>query len=332
MLNLMVATNEHTEQYETLEKLPELLGSSNSLFWLDLEAPTQEEAAALEELFRFHPLTVEEALANEQRASVQEFEGYVFFGVDTISFDTNAWREPYLHPTEKQPEMIVVNRFYVYLSSRYLVTVHQDPIPCISSTREVCVHTRRAVARGTDYLLYTLLDILVDGYFPMLDMLEDHIDALEDQIISRPRRRTLEAVLDMKHNMMRMRKHISPVREVVQALTTRHFPGVRTKTLPYFREVADHVFRVYESLDTYRDQLSNLLDAYLSQVNNNMSRVMQRLTAVSIMFLPMTFLTGFFGMNFENMPWAKTNPIIWFGVMVLVAIATLFFFNKRDWI
>jgi len=171
----------------------------------------------------------------------------------------------------------------------------------------------------------------VDGYFPLLDLLDDTVDDLEDQIIGKPQQNpnTLNTIFRLKRALTRLRRLAAPLREVVQALTTRDFPNVQDSSLPYFRDVADHLFRIYERLDGYRDLMSNMLDAYLSQVSNEMNRVMQRLAVVATVFLPITFITGVFGMNFQNQPWLNTSVWFWIFVMCCIAIFTYWWFRHR---
>ena len=136
----------------------------------------------------------------------------------------------------------------------------------------------------------------------------------------------------MKRDLTGLRKYAGPLREVVQTLTTRDFPGIRSETLPYFRDVADHLFRIYETLDSYRDLMSNMLDAYLSQVSNEMNRVMQKLSVVATVFLPITFITGVFGMNFEKQPWLKTDFWFWMFLMAVIGGFTYWWFRRRHWV
>ena len=171
--------------------------------------------------------------------------------------------------------------------------------------------------------------VLVDGYFPLLDTLDDSIDDLEDRIVERPERSTLDTIFVMKRDLTRLRKYVGPLREVLQTLTTRDFPAIRQETLPYFRDVADHLFRIYETLDGYRDLASNMLDAYLSQVSNEMNRVMQKLSVVATVFLPITFITGVFGMNFANQPWLHTNFWFWMFLMAVIGGGTYWWFHRH---
>jgi magnesium transporter len=215
----------------------------------------------------------------------------------------------------------------MFLGENFLVTVHVKPVDAVHRLRDRCERSRRLFERGADYLLYTLLDELVDGYFPLLTTLDDSMDDLQDRVVGRPEQGTLETIFQMKRTLTRLRRFAGPLREVCQTLITRDFTNIQPRTIPYLRDVADHLFRIYETLDSYRDLMSNMLDAYLSQVANEMNRVMQRLAVVGTVFLPITFLTGLFGMNFVEAPWAKTNFWFWLAAMGLLAVLIYVWFR-----
>jgi magnesium transporter len=155
------------------------------------------------------------------------------------------------------------------------------------------------------------------------------MDDLQDRVMGRPEQGILESIFRMKRNLTRLRRFAGPLREVCQTLITRDFTNIQPRTLPYLRDVADHLFRIYETLDSYRDLMSNMLDAYLSQVANEMNRIMQKLAVVGTVFLPITFLTGVFGMNFANQPWLKTNFWFWMFVMGALAVAIYWWFRRH---
>lgn len=315
-------------QSQDASRLPALLHDGTHPFWLDMEAPTEEEFALLRDVFDFHPLSVEDAMNPRQRPKVDEYPGYAYFAADAVILNLDALDK---HVADDERKILTANQISLFLGTHYLVSIHIAPIPMITDLRHLCKQNHRIFERGVDYLLYTLFDVLVDSYFPLLDELNEHMDALEDKIVVRPTPDTLETIFVLKRVTVRLRKYVGPLRDVLQTLLTRAFPGIQEQTLPYLRDVDDHLFRIYEALDLHRDLASNMLDAYLSQVSNEMNRTMQKLSAVSILFLPLTFMTGFFGMNFEKMPWAGTNPVMWLAVMGGVAGGMMWWFNKRRW-
>jgi len=317
-----------TSQDPTL--ISRLLSAPNMPFWVDLESPTPDEFQILQDPFHFHRLAIEEAQTPTHIAKVDEYESYVFLTLDEISLNldisTPETRNLDANDRVKSREMSV------FLGPNYLVTIHIDPVEVIKHLRNSCDRNHRVLEHGADYLLYNLMDTLVDGYFPMMEALDDALDDLEDRIIGKSTPEILQTILTMKRVLNLLRRHVGPAREVLQALTMREFPCVQEKSLPYFRSVSDHLYRIYESLDNYRDIMSTMLDAYLSQVSNNMNRVMQKLSVVATVFLPITFITSLFGMNFAKQPWINTNFWYWALGMVALAIATYIWFRKHKWV
>lgn len=331
MLTITRETENGMLRDHNADALPELLADAGRTFWLDLEAPTPEEFGLLASVFQFHPLAVEDAANPRQRPKVDEYEAYSFFVIDSVSLNVEALKRSY-RQNNPEAQAVTARQVSMFLGSHYLVTVHHDPVAHISDLRERCLNQQRLLEHGVDYLLYTLLDSVIDGYFPLMDELEDALDALENSIIESADDADLKDLFDLKRELTRLRKRVSPLREVLQTLMTREFPGIQDATLPYLRDVDDHLFRIYETLDLYRDMTSNLLDAYLSQKSNELNVAMRKLSAVSLIFLPLTFLTGLFGMNFARMPWAATNPLYWMALMVTLATAAYAYFRYQRWL
>ncbi len=325
MLKIIKQTADGSTQSDGPSLIPSLLEGGET-FWADLEAPTDEDFAVLQNVFRFHPIAVEDASRPHQRPKVDEYDNYFFMTADEILL-----KPPSAGATGSEETSNDVTRRQVamFVGKNYLVTVHTVPVEAVRQLRELCDHSPRLLARGPDYLLYMLLDALVDRYFPILDQLEDRMDEIEDSIVATADPNILQTIFRYKRNLVILRRFSGPLREAIQTLTTRDFPNISATTLPYFRDVADHLFRIYEILDGYRDLTSNMLDAYLSQVSNQMNRVMQRLAIVGTVFLPITFLTGVFGMNFANQPWLKTDFWLWVAVMAVTAGTTLIWFHRR---
>lgn len=330
MITILYEEGEQTIHTKEAARLPALLAESGRSFWLDMEAPTPDEMHLLESGFHFHPLAIEDAAHLHQRPKVDEYEGYFFLTAYDVIVDTEAYKREGISRSENGN--VQGNQVSMFLGANFLVTLHTARFEAIHALRDRCDRNHRVLDKGADFLLYTLLDTLVDGYFPILDALDDAMDDLEDRIVARPSGDILETIFALKKDLTLLRKYAGPLREVVQALTTRDFPNIKETTVPYLRDVADHLFRIYETLDSYRDLMSNMLDAYLSQVSNEMNRVMQKLAAVGTVFLPITYITGVFGMNFANQPWLRTNFWLWMGVMGGVAAFTYWWFHRRHWV
>jgi magnesium transporter len=311
--------------------LPALLADKERCFWLDLEAPSQEELALLSSVFHFHPLAIEDAANANQRPKIDEYDGYAFLDADEVALNLDALRRG-LTREQGESEALHARQVGIFLGDNYLVTVHREPVKVVQSVRERCRTDQSKLQKGPDVIMYMVLDALVDNYFPMLDAISDWIDDLEDRLVARLSPNMLDTIFATKGVMTRLRRYVGPLREVLQSLTTRDFPGVQEHSRPYFRDVSDHLFHIYETLDSYRDVTSNLLDAYLSQVNNEMNRSMQRLASVGTVFLPLTFITSFFGMNFTHSPWLNTSVWVWIALMLGMAMMTFQWLRKRHWV
>jgi len=310
--------------------LPKLLTDKTRPFWLDLESPTPEEFKILSDVFQFHPLAVEDAMKPNQRPKIDEYDSYFFMAADEVTLRAPTKNDAsQAAPPDAEDEDVQSRQLSMFLGENFLVTIHVKPVDAVRRLRDRCDRSRRLFEHGADYLLYTLLDELVDNYFPMLTTLDDSMDDLQDRVVGRPDQGTLETIFQMKRTLTRLRRFAGPLREVCQMLITRDFTNIQPRTIPYLRDVADHLFRIYETLDSYRDLMSNMLDAHLSQVANEMNRVMQRLAVVGTVFLPITFLTGVFGMNFVSQPWAKTNFWFWLGAMAILAVLIYIWFRRH---
>ncbi|MEK6660249.1 MAG: magnesium transporter CorA family protein, partial [candidate division NC10 bacterium] len=186
---------------------------------------------------------------------------------------------------------------------------------------------------GPSFILYRISDLLVDSYFPALDALEDETDALEDDVVQRPTQGRLHQIFALKQVLVHLRKLVSPQREVYNALSRRDYPYIDPKSAVYFRDLHDHLMRANEIVESYRDLVGNMLDVYLATISNRLNEVMKRLTLLATIFMPLTFITGFFGMNFAAMPFTW-NWLLWttIAAMVITPLTMLVWFVRSGWI
>jgi magnesium transporter len=222
---------------------------------------------------------------------------------------------------------------HAFLGADYLVTVHGAPVPALDQVFERARADPAVAARGPDFWLYLLADRVADGHFGLLDDLAAAIEALEDDILSRPSRQSIERIFALKRALVLLRKIVSPARDVLAALCKRGDPRVGERTALYLRDVYDHLVRVTEAIEADRDLLGNALDAYLSMAANRTNDIVKQLTIFSVIFLPLTFVTGFFGQNFTS--WLPFDERWLFELMIVLCGATpaamLLWFRRKSW-
>jgi len=295
----------------------ELALKEDKLLWLDLQDTDDETLALLREVFKIHPLAVEDVREFNQRPKVEDYDDFV----SLVAYGARGLDEP----------LTEVHCFY---AERFLVSVHRDEVPavhdaCHTLTR---LHTdRRLVA------LYRLLDALVDTMFPFLAAMDDRIDELQDQIFAGPKEAQLSALFALKRQLVDMRKLVTPQRDMVSAMLAQviPIPGMTQESERYVRDLYDHLIRISDMVDSYRDLLSGSLDAYMSVVSNRLNDVMKQLTIIATVFLPLSFLTGFFGENFAWLVNRIGSPAAFFGIgigtEVVAVVALLYLFKRRGW-
>ena len=306
----------HPPSVETVEQLL----AAGTHFWLDMVDPSPEDQAALlSHTFHFHPLAVEDADHFGQRPKIDTYDDFtllVVFGVN------HAGR------------LVEVHCFY---TETFLVTVHRDHCPAMAEMVSR-VKTRAGAGRPDQVmLLYRLIDTLVDGYFPVLAAMDDQIDDLEDEILVRPTDEHMGILFDLKRQLIALRKVIGPQRDMFAVIMSDAdlLPGMTADAERYFRDVYDHLVRISELVDSYRDLLGGVLDTHMSTVSNRLNGVMKQLTIIATVFLPATFLTGFFGQNFGWMVNHLTSATVFFvlGVALQIVLAAflLLLFRSRGW-
>jgi len=287
--------------------------------WVDIGEPTDDDLQWLETAYNFHPLTIEDCRHFDQRAKVEEYDSYIFITMAV----------PRRLPIYQDME---ADELHAYVGADYLVTVHATPLDAVERVRQRLSADRGKLKTSPDFLLHSITDLLVDRYFDILDDMEDEIERLEDEILTRPDRATLHSIFLLKQQLVYMRKTAGPERELFHALSGRRYAQISSRTELYFRDVYDHIVRIYEGIETSRELLGNALDAYLSSVSNRLNDVMKRLTLVATIFMPLSFIVGFGGMNFTAIPFESR---IAFGLLMAVIVSTpllmLAWFWRKDW-
>ena len=293
-------------------------------FWLDLTAPSRDELTRLHEIFGFHPLALEDTEQFGQRPKLDNYGNYVllvFYGGRS-----DQWRDG------AEPLCEV----HLFISGQFIVSVHREQLPPLDRQREqldgLALHSEQ-------FLLYRVLDALTDSFFPILADMDDEIDELEAAVLANPTDRQLQRLFALKRQLVAMRKVVSPQRDLFARSIDQlaELPGLELDERDYFRDVYDHLIRISDLIDSYRDLLSGATDLYLSTVSNRQNEVMKQLTMIATIFLPLAFITGFFGQNFGFMITHLINDawafwIVGVGSMAITCVGLLIFFRRRGWL
>ena len=307
----------------TAADLPELLKDMSAVIWVDMEAPTEADEQVLLDVFHFHPLTVEDCRENRHYPKVEEFEDYLYFIVHGVRADIS-------------PERFNTIELDGFLGPNYVITYHHDMFRSINNVKQL-LHTTPVIChRGAGFLLHQILDQVVDYYSPVLDDFDDRIDRLEDDIftLKRPNDQILSEIMDLKRSVLRLRRISGKQMDILHRMSRGEFALISEEMRPFYRDVYDHLVRVVDLAESYRDLISGSLEAYLSVVSNRLNEIMKVLTIFSAIMLPLTFIAGVYGMNFENMPELHSRDgyyAVW-AIMIVVAIGMLLFFRRRGWI
>lgn len=298
--------------------------NEKGIIWINVEG--LHDITLIEQIaheFNLHPLTIEDILNVEQRAKVEEFDGYLFIALKVLQWDnkTNDF-------TIQQLSLILGEGFL--LSFQELDTNLFDSI----QTRLAKTANQRLRTHGSDYLAYRLIDTVIDEYFVVLERLGESIEKIEERIIASPTPQTIRIIYRLRRQLLFLRKAIWPMREAISHLLHVEDNFITPFTKVYLRDVYDHSVQTIDTLETFRDMLASLLDMYLSSITNRMSEIMKTLTIITTIFIPITAIASIYGMNFQYLPGLHWywGFMITLGVMVAIAIAMLIYFRRKKWI
>ncbi len=315
---------EKVEEGFTVDQLPELLKDPSVVIWVDMESPTEADERVLLDVFKFHPLTVEDCRENRHYPKIEEFTGYLYFIVHGVRADTS-------------PDHFNTIELDGFLGKNYVITYHHDMFRSINNVKQLLRTSPILCRRGPAFLCHQILDQIVDFYSPVLDDFDDRIDHLEEEIfnLKQPNNQILSQITELKRGVLRLRRISVKQMDVILRMSRGEFANLIPEDMrPFYRDVHDHLTRVVDLAENYRDLISGSLEAYLSVVSNRMNEIMKVLTIFSAIMLPLTFIAGVYGMNFDNMPelHSRYGYFATIAVMVVVALVMLFFFWWRGWL
>ena len=297
---------------ETKKELP--------LVWIDILNPAEKEAVFLRNELGMHPLAVEDCVRGRQRPKIDRYPGYFFL----VFYSTRI---------NLERRRMALNEIHLFLGSSFLITVHDQEVPELRSVIETWKQrAQRNDDSGT--AAHALLDAIVDNYFPVTEHFSNRLESLEDEIFTSAPSTTLQSAIHLRQEMLLLRRVLAPERDVLSSLVRRDLPFVRPELVPYFADVHDHVLRVTEEIDSFRDLISTLLEVQSSNAANQLNQTMRTLAGWSIILMSMALIAGIYGMNFDYMPELHTQ---WgyFGALLLMAAiggALLAVFRKREWL
>jgi magnesium transporter len=296
------------------------------LLWVDFEGePNETSEPILRETFRFHPLAIDDALQESHVPRVDDWKDYLYLVLHSVVFERG---------NGARLETLELD---IFLGPNYVVTHHDLPISAIDQVWERCPHDERLLKNGADHLVYELADRLVARYMPVIEGIDDAIDELEIEIFDQPGPQTLERLFSLKQAVIYLRRIIGPQREVFNRLARDEYAVIEAKKRVYFRDVYDHLVRLHDTSEGMRDLVSGSVDTYLSVINNRLSDVMKTLTIITTLFMPISFLAGFFGMNFfapsaPSSVWTSAQALFAIlAMMALIPIAMYLWVRRKGW-
>ena len=309
------------------QEFSQLIRNRKGLLWVDFASEPEDSCLPILQGFGFHPLAIDDALQETHVPKLDDWGNYLYIVLNYMVVSENGeyWE------TE-------VDELDIFLGENYIVTHHDLPVPAIDETWEACDRDPRNIQDGADHLLYKITDNLVADYMPAVEKIDATIDEIEDQIFDRPSPRTLERLFALKRVLLAMRRILLPQREVLNKLARYDYQVIDPKDRVFFRDIYDHIVRLHDLNESLRDLVSGALDTYLSVVNNRMNEVMKTLTIITTLFMPLAFVTGFFGMNFFEplglMRAWTTSPVfyIMLAITVLLPFSMFIWMRRQTWV
>ena len=307
--------DEGFEETPPLEAISDCIEDRLKIVWVDIQDPTDEDVELLRSEFGFHELALEDAARQDQRPKIDLYDGYCFI----VFYAVRRGSE---------------EEISIFVGKNYLVTVHTGPVPEIDATVERWRLNADRLGHSVAVPAYSLLDAIVDGYFPVVDELTEAVEEIETAMFASGSVDRQKEVFALKRELLNLRRVIAPEREVLNTLIRRDEPILGEQTLPYFQDIYDHLIRIMDSVDLVRDQLTSLLDAQLSVVSNRLNTVMKRMTALSTILMSINLVAANYGMNFKIMPeldwpWGYAWAL---GLMLMTGIFLALLFRRIDWL
>jgi magnesium transporter len=317
-----------------VDELPALLANTGHVVWMDALESDAEAIRVMTDVFKFHPLAIEDTNNHHQRPKLTEYDGYVFLIVNAISV-TGQPDEAGSRDDSVEAHELDFREVDMFVGRNYVVTVHLQDEPVIDEVRRRVSAMGASMPVSASYLAYVVLDTVVDGYFPIMDMIEEEIGLLEDIVLMKPRQENLTRLFEMRQMLINLWRVVWPQRDILSTLTQPHVMGsIGQDTQYYLRDVADHLLWIADMIAMYRDTLTTVIDLHMSSVSNQLNRVVNRLTVFTLVIGILTVISGFYGMNFET-TWPQFGsslgvPFVLF-LMALLTTTLLAVLRRLGW-
>ncbi len=315
---VILSGKDRVRQTQNVDEMASVLKARKQTIWIDFEEPTERELKLLVDKFGFHPLTYEDVVHGGQRPKIDDYDEYAFIIVRGVG----------VNGIDAAPQL------NIYLDRTFIVTVNKQPIKGLNETLDKARRNPLLLKRGPDFVAYSVLDAIVDEFFPLIQELDDKIDELEDRIFVRPDNKILQKLFQLKHRTISIRRVAWPMRDILNILARRDFRFVKAENAVYFRDVYDHLVRITDMTDTLRDILTTSMEGYLSVISNNLNVVVKKLTALTALIMIPALIASVYGMNFVNMPELQWENGYYFslGLMLVSAVVAYAYLKWRNWV
>lgn len=321
MITIFLHQNGKSEQVQSIDR-GWLNPAAGAMLWVDLAAPSIPESLILSDTFAFHPLSVSNAMSVVQYPKVEPYDGYLYIVLHGIDF-------------RKAEHGFATHDVDFFLGRNFLVTVHDGDSRSIASLRDHCPRNANIMGEGPVALLHRIVDAMVDHYRPEVEKLETALNEIEDEVFEHPHEELIRNILDQKRDVASLRRVTTPQRDVVGRLARREFVDISSEMALRFRDVYDHLVRLNDEASLFQDRITGILDAHLSNVSNRLNQVMKVLTVLTTVFMPLTLLSGLWGMNvpLPQFPGGEAVQFWWLvGIMLVIVLSMLGLFRRFRWI
>ncbi|MGE6516906.1 magnesium/cobalt transporter CorA [Lysinibacillus sphaericus] len=285
-------------------------------FWVDFNSPSAEEELLLDTFFHFHPLAIEDCLMRLQRPKLDFYDDYHFFVIHRLNEET-----------------LIAEELNIFVSDKFIVTYHKNETPEIDKVQKLLEEQPKNWERGTVFLTYQTIDKIVDSYFPLVYKIEDHLNTLEDELTYQSSVNAMQIVFEFRSDLLHLRRTILPMRDLLYRVLSSYRFALKKSERAYFGDIHDHLVKLTEIVESNRELTADMRDNYMAMSSSRMNGIMMTLTIVSTIFIPLTFIAGVYGMNFDIMPelHGRYSYFIVLGIMILIVFFMLSFFKYKGW-